>query len=90
VKAAPLSAGPAPLAGSAADLGGVMPSGTPAGTPIRAPIGTPIGNTVGTSVGTSVGTQVGPQVALHMALKSGNFGSVDFFAKSFALLERRA
>jgi 3-dehydrotetronate 4-kinase len=27
---------------------------------------------------------------LHMALKSGNFGSTDFFTKAFALLEQRA
>jgi uncharacterized protein YgbK (DUF1537 family) len=28
-----------------------------------------------------------PPIALHLALKSGNFGADDFFAKAFAMLE---
>jgi uncharacterized protein YgbK (DUF1537 family) len=42
--------------------------------------------------------RIGPQIApgvpwthtgeLHLALKSGNFGSVDFFSEAFALLEK--
>jgi uncharacterized protein YgbK (DUF1537 family) len=28
-----------------------------------------------------------PSIALHLALKSGNFGADDFFAKAFAMLE---
>jgi uncharacterized protein YgbK (DUF1537 family) len=31
-----------------------------------------------------------PGEVLHMALKSGNFGSTDFFTKAFAVLENRA
>jgi uncharacterized protein YgbK (DUF1537 family) len=31
-------------------------------------------------------TDTQPPVGLHLALKSGNFGADDFFAKAFAML----
>jgi uncharacterized protein YgbK (DUF1537 family) len=36
---------------------------------------------------TSVHSPAAPGRAVHVALKSGNFGSVDFFEKAFAMLE---
>jgi hypothetical protein len=36
---------------------------------------------------TAVQSAQWPQKTLHLALKSGNFGSVDFFTKAFALLQ---
>jgi uncharacterized protein YgbK (DUF1537 family) len=35
---------------------------------------------------TAVRTPVGGAQMLHLALKSGNFGTVDFFSKAFARL----
>ena len=32
-------------------------------------------------------TAIGRTEVLHVALKSGNFGSQDFFTKAFAMLE---
>ena len=34
-------------------------------------------------------TEVSSPIPLALALKSGNFGTVDFFAKALAMLERR-
>ena len=39
---------------------------------------------------TAVETPECPGEVVHMALKSGNFGSTDFFTKAFARLEKRA